>query len=125
MPGRILVVDDDRQSRRIFESHLTPLGFEVVLANNGEEAIDILRDDPYFDLIITDVMMPYMTGFDFTRELKENPRTKDIPVIGTSAFTEWSKARDERELIVDGFIPKPIEKDILLREIKRVLSGLL
>lgn len=44
----------------------------------------MLRDDPYFDLIITDIMMPYMTGFDFTRKSKENPRTQGIPVIGTS-----------------------------------------
>lgn len=122
MPGRILIVDDDRNSRRVFESHLTPLGFDVVLVNNGEEALDMLQDDPYFDLIITDVMMPYMTGFDFTKELKENPRTRDIPVIGTSAFTEWEKARKEGELIVDGFIPKPIEKAVLLREIRRFLQ---
>lgn len=82
----------------------------------------MLQDDPYFDLIITDVMMPYMTGFDFTKELKENPRTRDIPVIGTSAFTEWEKARKEGELIVDGFIPKLIEKAVLLREIRRFLQ---
>lgn len=119
---RILVVDDDRHSRRIFESQLTTAGFDVVLVNNGEEALDMLRDDPYFDLIITDIMMPYVTGFDFTRELKENPRTQGIPVIGTSAFTDWKKARDAGELIVDGFVPKPIEKETLLKEIRKVLE---
>lgn len=119
---RVLIVDDDSKSRRIFEVHLTSMGFETVLANNGEEAMEILAQDPYFDLIITDVMMPYLTGFDFTKKLKEYKETKDIPVIGTSAFHDWKKSREEHELVVDGFIPKPIDKDILQKEIKRVLG---
>jgi len=119
---RVLVVDDDRQSRSILESRLGSLGFEVVLANNGEEAIEILQYDPYFDLIITDVMMPYMTGFDFTKRLKEDAKTKDIPVIGTSAFTDWEKARHKGDLLVDGFVPKPIDKEVLLKEIQKVLG---
>ena len=53
---RILVVDDDSKSRRIFEAHLTAMGFEAVLSNNGEEAMELLAEDSYFDLIITDVI---------------------------------------------------------------------
>ncbi|MFZ6016182.1 MAG: response regulator [Nitrospirota bacterium] len=83
---RVLIVDDDSKSRRIFEAHLNSMGLETVLANNGEEAMEILAGDPYFDLIITDVMMPYLTGFDFTKKLKEYKETKYIPVIATSAF---------------------------------------
>lgn len=119
---RVLIVDDDSKSRRIFEAHLNSMGFETVLANNGEEAMEMLAEDPYFDLIITDVMMPYLTGFDFTKKLKEYTETKYIPVIATSAFHDWKKSREEHELIVDGFIPKPIDKDILQKEIKRVLG---
>ncbi len=59
---RVLVVDDDRKSRGIFEAHLSAMGFDVVSANNGEEAMDMLSGDPFFDLIITDVMMPYQNG---------------------------------------------------------------
>lgn len=84
--------------------------------------MEILAGDPYFDLIITDVMMPYLTGFDLTKKLKEYKETKYIPVIATSAFHDWDKSRAEHELIVDGFIPKPIDKDILQKEIKRVLG---
>lgn len=120
---RVLVVDDDSQSRRILEINLISIGFEVTLANNGEEALDILAGDPYFDLIITDVMMPYMTGFDFTKKLKEYTETKNIPVVGVSAFHDWKKAREEHDLAVDGFVPKPIEKDVLQNEIKRVMGG--
>lgn len=120
---RVLIVDDDDKSRRLFEAHLTSMGFETVLAHDGDEAMEILAGDPYFDLIITDVMMPYQTGFDFTKKLKEYKETKDIPVIGTSAFHDWKKSREALELIADGFVPKPVEKEILLKEIKKVLGG--
>jgi len=119
---RVLIVDDDNKSRRIFDMQLTSMGFETVLANNGEEAMEMLAEDSYFDLIITDVMMPYLTGFDFAKKLKEYKETKDIPVIATSAFHDWHKSIAEHELIVDGFVPKPVERDALLKEIKRVLG---
>ncbi|MBI4685092.1 MAG: response regulator [Nitrospirae bacterium] len=120
---RALIVDDDSKSRRIFEMHLTSLGFETVLANNGEEAMEMLAEDSYFDLIITDVMMPYLTGFDFAKKLKEYKETKEIPVIATSAFHDWKKSIADHELEVDGFIPKPVEKNVLQREIEKVLGN--
>lgn len=118
---RVLIVDDDSKSRRIFGDHLISWGFEAVFANNGEEAMEILIEDSFFDLIITDVMMPYLTGFEFTKKLKEYTETKAIPVIGTSAFHDWKKSRKDLYLIVDGFIPKPVEKKALLSEIVKVM----
>ena len=119
---RVLIVDDDSKSRRIFELYLRSMGFETVLASDGEEAMEILAGDPHFDLIITDIAMPFMTGFEFTKKLKEYKETKDIPVIGTSAHHDWKMARGEYELIVDGFIPKPVEKEVLQNEIKKVMG---
>jgi CheY-like chemotaxis protein len=118
---RVLIVDDDRDSRHLFEGHLAGMGYATVTAKDGEDALDILSQDPYFDLIITDVMMPYMTGFDFTTRLKELSSTRHIPVIATSAFYDWEKARKNRELIADGFVSKPIEKNALLTEIQRIM----
>ncbi|MEW6109304.1 MAG: response regulator [Nitrospirota bacterium] len=117
---RVLIVDDDSKSRRIFEINLNSMGYETVIINNGDEALEFLARDPYFDLIITDIMMPYLTGFEFARKLKEYTETKNIPVIATSAFHDWHKSIAEHELIVDGFIPKPVEREALLKEIKRV-----
>ena len=119
---RVLVVDDDLDSRCIFEEQLSRLGYSTVTAKDGEDAIDILTQDPYFDLIITDVMMPYMTGFDFTTSLRKHAATKNIPIIATSAFHDWKKAREDHELIADGFVPKPVERDVLEREIKKVMK---
>lgn len=119
---RVLVVDDDSNSRRIFEMFFNSMNFETLLSNNGEEAMELLAEDPYFDLIITDIMMPYMTGFDFAKKLKEYAETKNIPVIATSAFHDWDKARKEHALEVDGFISKPVNKDVIEKEVKRVLK---
>jgi len=84
--------------------------------------MEMLAEDSYFDLIITDIMMPYLTGFDFAKKLKEYKETKGIPVIATSAFHDWHKSIAEHELIVDGFVPKPVDRDVLLKEINRVLG---
>lgn len=119
---RVFIVDDDGKSRWLLDAHLTSLGFETVLANDGEEAMEILAGDPYFDLIITDVMMPYQTGFELTKKLKQSPKTREIPVIGTSVFRAWEKARAEHELIVDGFVAKPVTKNILKNEIEKVIG---
>lgn len=118
---RTLIVDDDRMSRALFEAHLNALGFDCVFAHDGDEAIEVLSRDTGFDLIITDVMMPYGTGFDFTKALKADARTRDIPLLASSAFHDWKKAREARDLPVDGFIPKPVNRQALQREILRLV----
>lgn len=118
---RVLVVDDDGDSRAVFKGHLARLGYATVTAKDGEDAIDILSQDPYFDLIIADVLMPFMDGFSFTMSLKKQASTRNIPIIATSAFHDWKKAREERELMVEGFVSKPVARDELAREIKKVL----
>ena len=120
---RVLIVDDDRNSRGLFEVYLTAMGFDCVFAAEGDEAAELISRDPFFDLIITDVMMPYMTGFDFTVVLKSHADTKHIPVIATSAFHDWKRARAEHDLVCDGFVPKPVERRKLQEEIARVLGG--
>lgn len=120
---RVLIVDDDEQSRKIFDGLLRSLGFETVFATDGEDAIDTLAFDSGFDLIVTDLIMPHMTGFDFTRKLKEFPRTGRIPVIGTSVYSDWHRTIDKQDLAVDGFINKPVEREALVMEVDRVLMG--
>ncbi len=74
-------------------------------------------------LIITDVMMPYVNGFDLTQKLKEHTDTRNIPIIGTSAFHDWKKSREDDELLVDEFIPKPVDRDVLYAAIIKVMGG--
>jgi CheY-like chemotaxis protein len=117
---RVLIVDDDWASRDLFTEHLTAIGYSAVTAKDGEDAIDILADDPNFDLIVTDVMMPYMTGFDFTARVKKTVSMQKIPIIATSAYYDWEKIQNDQAIIADGFVPKPIQRDVLVSEIKRV-----
>jgi len=118
---RVLIVDDDEHSRTVFDGLLKSLGFETIFASDGKDAIELLALDPRFDLIVTDVIMPHMTGFDFTRTLKELPGTYGIPVIGASAYPDWFKTIDKRDLVVDGFIVKPVEREAFMKEVDGVL----
>lgn len=120
--GRVLIVDDDSKSRRILELILGSMGFQSMAAHDGEEALDILSEDPYFDLIITDVMMPNMTGFDLVKKLRGFAETKKIPVIAISAFHDWKGARQEHDLDVDGFLMKPIVRESLEKEIRKLIK---
>jgi CheY-like chemotaxis protein len=117
---RALVVDDDAASRILFVEHLSSLGYATTAAADGEDAIDILSFDPYYDLIITDIMMPYMAGVEFAAKLKKNALTQKIPIIATSAYPEWGKAPVNQSLFADGFVLKPIDRATLISEIKRV-----
>lgn len=115
-------MDDDAQSREIFAEHLRSMGFEAFFAYNAEDAFYALEADPNIDLIITDVVMPFMDGFEFTRRLRDDPLSRDIPVIGTSAYYDWNKKEEGRELEVDGFVAKPVERETLMREVARVVK---
>jgi|GEM_PF-603176 len=117
-----LIVDNNEVSRLIFESHLASMGFATVLAKDSEDAMQSLGVNPFMDLIITDVMMPFLDGFDFTKKLKEYSVTKYIPLLGTSAIHDWQKSKDEGDLIVDGFVQKPVAKSALLAAITKVMN---
>ncbi len=118
---RILIVDDGK-SGCLFESNLTSLGFEPVLAETYEEALDILSKAPRFDIIITDFNLSYQDDPSFIKNLKKSGKTKDIPLIATCAFHSWKKVRKEYEMIVGGFVPKPVTKNVLKNEIEKILA---
>jgi CheY-like chemotaxis protein len=119
---RVLIVDDDARSREIFAVHLRSMGFETFFAYNADDAFHALEEDPRIDLIITDVVMPFMDGFEFTQRLRDDPLSRDIPVIGTSAYYDWNKKDEDRELAVDGFVPKPVERETLMQEVARLVK---
>jgi len=108
----ILVVDDNQENLRVVSNYLKESGFKIALAMNGEEALKILSSDK-IDLILLDVMMPGMDGFEVCGKLKQDQKLKDIPIIFLTAKTET-------EDIVKGFqaggvdyITKPFRKEEL------------
>lgn len=115
---RILVVDDESRMRKLVRDFLTKQGFEVVEAGNGEEALDLFYKDKDIALIILDVMMPKMDGWEVCREIR---RDSKVPII---MLTARSDERDELlgfERGVDEYISKPFSPKILVARVEAIL----
>jgi len=120
MAARILVVDDDENIRALLRLHLSSAGYEVELAEDAIVAGHrVLLQPP--DLIVCDVAMPYMDGFEFVAALKADPTLPRIPVVFLSSL-EDGEAR-ARELGAVGYVTKPVRADRLLEVIARHLPG--
>jgi CheY-like chemotaxis protein len=105
---RIIVVDDDRETRELLQILLELEGFEVKLAANGLRLISTLHVDRP-DAILLDVMMSWIDGFELCRAIKRNPEFKDIPVFFISGRTEPADVSRGMEVGAAGYFPKPID----------------
>lgn len=114
----ILVVDDDPNIRSLLQQEFTEAGYSVRLAENGREALQRIREETP-GLVVLDVMMPEMNGFDVAAVLKNDPATMDIPIIILSIVED--KERGFR-LGVDRYLTKPIDTESLFREVGTLLN---
>jgi type IV pilus assembly protein PilB len=118
---RILAVDDDPFIRKMLEKVLTEAQYDVVLATDGEEALEkVYRERP--DLIISDVVMPKLDGLSLVKKLKGHLQTSIIPVILLTSMDEVENEVEGLEAGADDYIPKPIVANLLLARINRVLA---
>ena len=106
---RILVVDDEERNLRLMEAMLIPLGYDVYLANDGEEALTKVKEVPP-DVILLDIMMPRMDGYEVARRLKEAEATKIIPIVMVTALKEVDDRVKALEVGADDFLTKPVDK---------------
>lgn len=117
----VLVVDDDQQNVELVQVYLEDIECETVAARDGVEALDMVaREKP--DLILLDVMMPKMSGFEVCRRLKNNPETSNIPVIMVTALNEFGDIERGIDSGTDDFVSKPINKLELLTRIRTMLK---
>jgi DNA-binding response OmpR family regulator len=114
---RILAVDDDRNNLKMLAFLLREEGYEVITADNGAMAIEML-DTQHPDLLILDVMMPQMDGLEVCRRVRQ---TMDLPIIILSAKGETSDKVTGLELGADDYLPKPFEPSELIARVKAVL----
>lgn len=121
--GRILVVDDDLDIQFMLKFYFEGVGYEVETADHGREAITMARRQPH-SLIILDIMLPDMDGFEICRELRMNNRTKYIPIIFLTQRDERSDRLSGLELGADDYVTKPFDVDELgLRVGNAILSA--
>ena len=112
----VLVVDDSLTVRRVTQRLLQREGYQVVLAKDGQDALEQLQDmQP--DVILTDIEMPRMDGFDFTRQLRADERFRQIPVIMITSRTAEKHRRYALEIGVNVFMGKPYAEEALLEHI--------
>jgi putative two-component system response regulator len=118
--GRILVVDDIEQNRRLIASFLTRDGYDVRFADDGQAALDsIARDHP--NLVLMDVMMPHVNGFDACLALKQNPATRLIPVVLITALQETEDRIRGLDAGADDFISKPVNPHELRARVRSLI----
>lgn len=118
--AKILVVDDEEKNVKLMEALLLPRGYEVVKAYNGEEALQqVEKESP--DLILLDVMMPIMNGFEVCKKLKDDPETHLIPVVIMTAVGQVEDRIKGIEAGADDFLTKPVNRDELLARIQTSL----
>ncbi len=119
-PARILIVDDEIRNRVLLESLLKPEGYEIENARNGEETLDsVARRKP--DLILLDVMMPGMNGFEVAGKLKLNPDTKAIPIIMVSSLDDRSSRLTAFNMGAEEFLTKPVDRAELWVRVRNLL----
>ncbi len=120
-PGkRILICDDDPVILRLLQVNLELEGYEVVLANNGEQALEVAQaENP--DLIILDIMMPRLDGYQTAERLKGSPSTRDTPVIFLSARAQASDIDRGRQFGVEEYLTKPFDPSDLLDVVERLI----
>ena len=114
----ILVVDDDPNIRELLTQELTEAGYQVMAATNGREALAaVRRRQP--DLVVLDVMMPEMNGFDVAAVLKNDPQTMEIPIVILSIVQDRERGF---RLGIDRYLTKPIDTDLLFREVGALIE---
>ena len=123
MGGKILLVDDEERMRKLIRDFLAKEGFQVDECTNGLEAVDKCRMDPSVSLVIMDVMMPVMDGYEATREIRalSDKKLAEIPVIAMTANAFSEDVQKASEAGMNAHVAKPID----INELKKTLNDIL
>jgi PleD family two-component response regulator len=120
-PARILIVDDERFNRQLLEVMLAPEGYLLATASSGEEALTMVAEQPP-DLILLDVMMPGMDGYQVAARIKGNVASRDIPVILLTALDDRSSRIHGLRVGAEDFLTKPVNHIELTIRVKKLLG---
>jgi CheY-like chemotaxis protein len=116
----ILIAEDEESNLFLLEEILSTLKMNIIMAGNGLEAVSICQSNSHIDLVLMDIKMPVMDGYEATRQIKRI--CPDLPVL---ALTAYSTVKDRNEAVTCGcndFISKPIKKELLIAKIKEYIK---
>jgi CheY-like chemotaxis protein len=116
----ILVVDDNEQNLELIQAYLEEIDCQVLPAYSGAEAMKIIRQRKP-DLVLLDVMMPEMSGFEVCKQVRNDPQIKDIPIIMVTALTEFGDIERGIDCGTDDFLSKPINRWELIARVRTML----
>ena len=120
--ARILLVEDNEMNRDMLSRRLARRGFEVLIAENGQSGVDLtVSERP--DLVLMDMSLPVMDGWEATRRLKADPNTSRIPIIALSAHAMASDRELALEAGCDDYDSKPVDLTRLVRKIEQLLAA--
>lgn len=122
MSHRLMVVEDEPENRLFIGLMLRTEGYEVLEAEDGFAALEMLREGPRPELILLDVMMPGLNGWQVYEKIREVPDWADIPVVMLTALAQRADVERAVQLGVDGYLTKPFEPTDLLHTIEETLG---
>jgi len=119
---RILYVDDERPLVEVGQQILGSLGYDVTVATGSREALEVFRSAPYgFDLVITDLMMPHMTGLELAQKLTEI--RPDLPIVCCTGFAQRATGDEAKRSGIRAVVMKPVLKRDIARTVRQALDG--
>ena len=121
MSKRILVVEDTENNRRILNDLLTNAGFDVIEATDGEKGVAMATQGQP-DLILMDIQLPVVDGYEATRRIKSNPALRKIPVIAVTSYALSGDEAKARAAGCEGYIAKPFSPRVILAKVREFLS---
>lgn len=122
MPPEVLIIEDDSRSIHLMELILGSQGYGVTVARDGEEGLALIRGRRRFDLLVLDLILPGMDGFEILREVRADPQLADAPVVITSARAQATSKHQAAELGAAAYLTKPYRKADLLEMVGSLID---
>ncbi len=120
---KALIVDDSKAIRQIERKYLEEIGFRIVEAENGEEALKVLEENPDTVLIILDWHMPVMNGYEFLKRVRANPKWSDIKIMMVTTENQQKSVIDAIMAGANEYLMKPFDKEMLETKIQFLFEG--